>query len=578
MMTNSEIAEVLTNIAHLLAIKGENTFKIRAFERAADTISGLTEDAAALRARGELRSLEGIGASIAANIEELLDTGKCKHLEDLFQELPPSLLDILRIPEVGPKTVKLLYDTLKITTIEDLESAAKDGLLRDIKGLGKKTEENILKGIERVRRFSERFPLSVAYPAAMEIIEALRGQAPVEKIAAAGSLRRMRDTIGDLDILVTSNNPKKVMEAFVALPQVREVVAEGPTKSVIITRHGIQTDLRVVEPESFGAALLYFTGSKNHNVKLRGLALDHGLTINEYEIADVKTKKRLAGAAEEEIYKLLKLPWIPPEIREDQGEVEAALKGQLPKLIELKQLRGDLHVHSDWSDGKVSIEQMAKAAQDRGYEYIAICDHSPSQPVANGLSIERLRRRQEEILAARIKYPDITILAGTEVDIRSDGTLDYPDEVLAELDFVVASIHTGWKMTEAVNTSRILKAIAHPMVDVIGHPTGRLIGARDPYEVDMEAILRAAAKAGVAMEIDAHPDRLDLKDAHARRAKELGVKLVIDTDAHRPENYDLMQFGVATARRGWVETKDVLNALPRAKFLAALRPRPGRKR
>ncbi len=570
-MTNLQIADILSQIASLLEIKGENPFKIRAYERAADTIAHLTEEAAALRAQGKLRALPGIGAGLAEKIEELLDTGKCAHLQELLAEIPASLLEMLRIPEVGPKTVKLLYETLKIKTVEQLEHAAQAGGLRNIKGLGAKTEENILKGIERMRRFAERTPLAVAYPVAMEIVDALRRKAPLDRIQPAGSLRRMRETIGDLDILVTSTKPEKVMDAFAALPLIREVITRGPTKTTAITEAGLQVDVRVVEPEEFGAALLYFTGSKDHNIKLRDLAIQRKLKINEYGVMEVKTEKRLGGETEEEVYGLLKMPWIPPEIREDQGEIEAALKNALPDLVEEKQIRGDLHVHSNWSDGRSSIEEMVKAALARGYEYVAICDHSPSQPVANGLSVERLRKRQKEIEKARKRFPDITILAGTEVDIRGDGSLDYPDEVLAELDFVVASIHSGWKATAETNTQRIIKAMANPYVNVIGHPTGRLIGSRDPYEVDMEKVLQAAAKTGIAMEIDSHPERLDLKDTHARRAKELGVKLIISTDSHNASGYDLLHFGIATARRGWVSPADVLNTLPKKEFLAALR-------
>jgi DNA polymerase (family 10) len=577
-VSNRKIAEVLAEIASLLEIKGENVFKVRAYEKAADTLEGLTEEVSALRARGELRALPGVGAGIAEKMEELLDTGKCAYHQELLAEFPPGLLEMLHISEVGPKTVKLLYETLGIASVADLEAAARQGRLRGIKHLGEKTEANILKGIERMRRFAERFALALAYPTALEIAAALRKSAPVDKIEPAGSLRRMKDTIGDLDILVTSKKPEEVMEAFASLPMVREVTARGPTKTSLITEAGLQADLRVVAPEEFGAALMYFTGSKDHNIKLRELAVKRKLRINEYGVFNVKTEKRLGGKTEEEMYGALKLPWIPPEIREDQGEIEAALENALPLLVEEKDIRGDLHVHSDWSDGKASMEEMVKAAQQRDYEYIAFCDHSPAQPIANGLSIERLRERRKEILHLRKKFPNFAILAGTEVDIRGDGSLDYPDEVLAELDFVVASIHTGWKATAEANTRRTLKAISNPWVDVIGHPTGRLIGQRDPLELDLEEILKAAAKAGVAMEIDSHPDRLDLKDVHARRAKELGVKLVIDTDAHHLDGFDLMRFGVATARRGWIGPADVLNTLPRKDFLSNLRPRPGRKK
>jgi DNA polymerase (family X) len=577
-MTNRRIAEVLREIAALLEIKGENVFKVRAYQKAADTITNLTEEVASLRARGELRNLPGIGASISDTIEELFTTGTSKHLDELLHDFPATLLDIMRIPEVGPKTVQLLYKTLNIATIEDLEAAAQAGQLREIRGLGAKTEDNILKGIARVRRFSERFPIAVAYPVVMEIVAALRKKVKVKQLEVAGSLRRMQETIGDLDLLATSADAEQVMQAFVELPLVREVIARGPTKTSLIVDTGIQVDLRVVEPDAFGAALLYFTGSKTHNIKLRELALKRGLTINEYSISEVDGGKVRGGATEAEIYAALDLPWIPPEIREDTGEIEAAQHGKLPQLIEDKDIRGDLHVHSTWSDGKNSIADMAAAALARGYAYIAISDHSPGQIIANGLAPERLRARQQEIISAREQFPDLTILAGTEVDIKTDGSLDYPDEVLAELDFVIASIHSGWKAPREANTARMIKAISHPLVDAIGHPTGRLIGARDPYEIDMEAVLQAAAQAGVAMEVDASPDRLDLKDTHIRRARELGVKLVINTDAHHADNYDLLHFGVATARRGWTEAKDVINTFPRAKFLAARRSHKLRKR
>jgi DNA polymerase (family 10) len=576
-MTNAEIAEVFSKIAGLLEIKGESVFKVRAYEKAAQTIAALTEDLADLRRVGELRRLPGIGESTAEKIGELLDTGQCAHLEELLREFPPDLLEMLEIPELGPKKIKGLYETLGIGCVRELEAAAVDGKLRELKGFGKKTEENILKNIERWRRFSARTPLARAYPMAEAIVAALKKRAPVEEIQVAGSLRRMRDTVGDLDILTTSEKPMEVIKAFLKLPQVREISEKGETKASVITTGDLQADLRVVSPEAFGAALLYFTGSKEHNVKLRELALKQQMRINEYGISDLATDKRLGGATEEEMYAALKLPWMPPEIREDRGEIEAAQQHKLPHLVEEKDIRGDLHIHSDWSDGTASIPELAREALRRGYEYIAICDHSPAQAIARGLEIERLQQRNREIEKFRKQFSELTILAGMEVDIRADGAMDYPDEILAELDFVIASLHTGWRASEEANTERILKAIANPWVDVIGHPTGRLIGQREPYEVDLEKVFAAAAAAGVALEIDAHPERLDLKDTHARRAKEVGAKLVIDTDAHRLDNLQLMRFGVATARRAWLEPKDILNCLPATKFLAALRPRPGEK-
>lgn len=571
-MTNAEISRVLSEIAVILTVKGENPFKSRAYERAAEAVADLSEDAAAVRARGELRSIPGIGASIAEKIEELLDTGQCRHHQELLAEFPASAFTLLRIPGVGPKTVKVLLDE-GITTVEELEHAVQEGRLRQLRGMGEKTEQEILRGIGRVREYGRRSDLGTAWLQAQEIMARLRACAPVEQMEAAGSLRRMQETVGDLDILITSDRPQEVMDCFIGLEAVAEVIAHGPTKSSVRTRAGIQADLRVVAPESFGAALQYFTGSKAHNIKLRDLAVRRRLKLNEYGVFRVEGDKdvRLGGEREEEMYAALGLPMMPPELREDRGEIEAALEGRLPELVELSDIRGDLHVHSDWSDGHLSIEAMARAARDLGHEYIAITDHSPSQTVANGLSVERLRERQRKIATARRKVRGIAILSGAEVDIKRDGSLDYPEETLAELDFVVASAHSGWKAERAAMTARLIRAMEHPWVDCIGHPSGRLIGKREPYDVDMEAVLEAAARLGVAMEINAYPERLDLKDVHARRAQELGVKILISSDAHSAEHLSFMRFGVATARRGWLGPATVLNTLPLAELRRQLR-------
>jgi DNA polymerase (family 10) len=579
-MSNADVAQVFSEIATLLEIKGENPFKVRAYQRVAETILGLTQDLSELRQRGELRSLPGVGASTAEKIEELLDTGRSTHHQELLREYPATLLDMLCVPGVGPKTVKLLFEREGIATIEALEQAAQAGILRSLPGLGEKTEQEILRGVAHLREYSQRTNLGIAWAIAQGIMEELRAGAPVDHMEAAGSLRRMKETVGDIDILITSDAPQPVMDRFVGLEVVAQVLAHGPTKSSVLTDAGIQADLRVVSPESFGAALQYFTGSKQHNVRLRDLAVRQKVKLNEYGAFQVsaKAEKRIGGRLEEEMYAALELPLIPPELREDQGEIEAAREGRLPALIELSDIRGDLQMHSTWSDGHRTISEMARAAKSLGYRYIAITDHSPSQTVANGLSVERLRERRQEIEAAQKAVPGIAILDGAEVDIKRDGSLDYPDEVLAALDFVVASVHSGWKMERAAMTSRIIKAMENPWVDCIGHPTGRLIGQREPYEVDMEALLQAAARLGVAMEINAYPDRLDLKDVHARRAKELGVKLVIDTDAHSADQLTLMRFGVATARRGWAEAADVLNALPLSKLRRQLRRARSRQR
>ncbi len=578
-MKNADIAAVLSEIGILLEIKGENPFKVRAYERAAESIGSLTQDVAEIREAGDLRSLPSIGGGIADKIAELLDTGKCTHHQELLSEFPETVFDMLRIPGVGPKTVKTLIGREGIASVEQLESAARAGRLRELPGMGEKTEQEILRGIAHLREYSKRTNLGLAWTIAEGIMEQLREDAPVDDMEAAGSLRRMKETIGDIDILITSDDPEAVMDRFVGLDLVAEILVHGATKSSVLTGAGVQADLRVVPPESFGAALQYFTGSKEHNVRLRDLAVRKKIKLNEYGVFRVKGEReeRVGGRLEEEMYDALGLPLIPPELREDQGEIEAARDGQLPQLIEVGDIRGDLQMHSTWSDGGSTIEEMARAAKALGYRYIAVTDHSPSQTVANGLSVERLRERRKEIAAARRAIPGIGILDATEVDIKRDGSLDYPEEVLAELDFVVASVHSGWKMERAAMTERIIKAMENPLVDGIAHPTGRLIGQREPFEVDMEAVLKAAASLGVAMEINAHPDRLDLKDVHARRAKELGVKLMINTDAHAADQLQLMHFGVATARRGWIEPGDVLNTLPISR-LRRRRAKSSRKR
>jgi DNA polymerase (family 10) len=572
-MRNAEIAEVFSQIATLLEIKGEDRYRVRSYQRAAEMIANLTEELSAIRERGELLAIPGVGSSTAGKITELLDTGQCTQHQELLKEIPETLLDVLRIPGVGPKTVKLVWEKLGIATVEALEEAARGGLVRKLPGMGEKTEQEILRGIGHLREYARRTNLGVAWEMARVIMEQLRACAPVDRMEPAGSLRRMKESIGDIDILITSDRPEEVMDCFVGLEQVVEVLAHGPTKSSVLTEAGVQADLRVVAPESWGAALQYFTGSKQHNVKLREVAVRAGFKLNEYGVFRVKGKaeKRVGGEREEEMYAALGLPMMPPELREDLGEIEAAREGMLPALIELSDIKGDLQMHSMWSDGHDTIAGMARAAKALGYKYIAITDHSVSETVANGLSVERLRERRAEIEKARKAVSGIAILEGAEVDIKRDGSLDYPDEVLAELDFVLASVHSGFKMDREAMTRRIVKALENPYVDALGHPTGRLIGKREPYEVDIEEVLRAAARLGVAVEINAYPDRLDLKDVHARRAKELGVKLLINTDAHSADQLEMMHFGVATARRGWIEAKEVLNTLPLSRFKRSLR-------
>ena len=570
-MTNREIARILSEIADLLEIKGENPFKIRAYQRAAQAIEGLAMTLSDMRGHQPFTDISGVGSSIAEKIEELLDAGQCRYHQELLAEFPASLAALLSIPEVGPRKAKVLHDELGITSVDELEQAAREGKLRELKGFGAKTEQNILRGIERLKVHKARLPLAQAHPLAMEVVEDLLLAAPVERIEPAGSIRRMRDTIGDIDILVTSSEPQDVMSTFVGLPVVDHVLEQGATKSSVLSHSGAQVDVRVVDPESFGAALQYFTGSKEHNVRLRELAVRRGLRLSEYGVFDVKTDRRIAGATEEEVYAALGLPLIPPEMREDCGEIAAALRGALPRLVAVEDIRGDLHVHTKRTDGHHTIEEMAETARGAGYEYIAVCDHSRSVGMAGGLFEEDLLRHVEEIRAVNKRINKITILAGTECDIRRDGTLDYPDEVLAQLDVVIAAVHSGFKMDAQTMTSRIIQAMQNPYVDALAHPTGRIIGKRDPYEVDIERLLAAAAELGVAMEINSYPDRLDLRDVHARRAKELGVKVVINTDAHDCDHLRLITYGVATARRGWLEPDDVLNTLPLKELRTRLR-------
>jgi DNA polymerase (family 10) len=571
-MTNAEIADVLLQISILLDIKGEDFNKVRAYQLASDVIANLPEPISAIRDRGELLRVPRVGKSIGAKIEELLDTGRLQYYEDLRGDFPPAALGMLKIPGIGPKTIKQLI-AAGVTSPEELEAAAREGRLRGLPGMGEKTEAEILRGIGQLREFGTRATLGVAWDLAQRIMGALRDSAPVDQMEAAGSLRRSKESIGDVDVLVTSDDPRQVMDRFVHLDLVRSIISHGPTRSSVITDAGMQADVRVVAPESFGAALQYFTGSKEHNIALREMGVKQHIKLNEYGVFRVTTEgeERIGGRTEEEMYAAVGLAWIPPELRENDGELEAARTGRLPDLIEPSDIRGDLQMHSTWSDGHNSIEEMARAAKGLGYQYVAITDHSPAQKVANGLSVTRLRERQEEIEAARRAVPGITILSGTEVDIRRDGSLDYPDEVLAELDFVIASVHSGWKTPRQAMTDRVLRALENPWVDALGHPTGRLIGRREPFDIDLEQVLKAAAGQGVAVEINAYPDRLDLRDVSARLAVSLGVKLLINTDAHDAGALPYMRFGVATARRGWVSAKDVLNTLPAGKLLRSLR-------
>jgi DNA polymerase (family 10) len=569
-LKNQEIAKIFNEIADLLELKGENPFRIRAYRRAAMQIEGLPKDVSQVTEE-ELIKLPGIGKDLAGKIKEYLNKGKIELHEELRKEFPETFLTLLQVPGLGPKTAKLVYEKLKIKDINQLEEAARTGRLRTLPGIREKTEENILKGIEFLKRGTERRPIGRVLPLALDIVEHIKKKAPVNEIAIAGSLRRWKDTIKDIDILVTSSRPEEVMKAFVELPHVKDVLAKGQTKSSVIITEGIQVDLRVVEEDSFGAALQYFTGSKAHNIKLREMASKMGLKINEYGVFRESDNKRLGGKTEEEVYKILGLPWIPPELREDTGEIEAALEGRLPDIISIGDIKGDLHVHTKWSDGSHDFETLIESAKKRNYEYIAITDHSKGLGVARGLDEERLLEQIRLIDQINNKLDRFRLLKGVEIDIRSDGRLDLSDDILKRLDIVVASIHSGFKQSKEQLTKRVLSAIRNPHVSVIAHPTGRLIGERDAYELDIEAIFREAKKYGVAFEINAYPLRLDLNEHHAKLAKEYGIPIVISTDTHLTQHFDYMTYGVSIARRAWLEKADVLNCLPYNELIKRLR-------
>jgi len=571
-MDNLEIAKVFSGIADILEIKNENTFKIRAYRKASEVLETLTQNIEQLYKEEQLETIPGVGKGIAEKIKELIETGKLKYYEDLKKEIPQSLLEMMNVPDMGPKTAALLYEKLKIDSIEKLKDAALKHKISKLPRMGEKSEENILRGIELFKKASQRIPLQEAMVLAEAIIAHLKKLKEVKKISIAGSLRRMRETIGDIDILIASANPQKVMDKFVSLEFAKETLAKGDTKSSILTADNRQVDLRIVAEESFGAALHYFTGSKEHNIKIRELGIKKGLKINEYGIFQKgKKEKRIGGEEEKDVFDALGLPFIPIELREDRGEIEAGLKNKLPKLIEISDIKGDLHMHSNWSDGGNSIQEMAEAAKARGYEYIGICDHSKSLAVAHGVKEKDFLKRVQEIREADKKIKDIKILAGSEVDIDSNGNLDYPEKLLKELDIVIASIHSGFNQPREKITKRIIKAMESGLVDIIAHPTGRLLGEREPYELDLEEIFKIAKKTGTMVEINAYPRRMDLNDINARTAKQEGIKLIINTDSHSINHIDWIKFGVAVARRAWLEAKDVANTKPLEKFLKGLK-------
>ena len=573
-MTNRELAETFTLIANLLEIKGETVYKTLAYRRAAESLTALAGDVNQYWKEEKLLEIPGVGKSIAEKIDELIRTGSLQFLQKIEQEVPAGLAEWLQVPGLGPKKVALIWKELGITTLAALTAAAQEGKLRKLTGLGEKSEAQILKGIESLARRSGRVPLGRAWPLAQQIISALRKVKGVTAAEPAGSLRRMRSTVGDLDILVAARESEPVMEAFTTLPGVDRVLGRGETKASIEFADGVRAQVWVHPPERFGTALQYATGSKDHNVQLRQLALDKGLSLSEHALARTNGSGEILCATEGEVYEALGLPWIPPELREDRGEVQAARAGKLPKLIEVRDIRADLHTHSTWSDGRLSMLDLSRAAARRGIKVIAFTDHSVGLGMTNGLSMERHAEQQAEIQAVQRQLGNsILLLHATEVEIKADGTLDYPDEFLATLDLVMASLHSTLRQEREKVTQRLIRAIRNPHVDIIGHPTGRLIPDRPGADLDMDAVLAAAAQSGVALEINASPYRLDLEDIYARRAKEMGIPLSINTDAHSEADLDLLPFGVALARRAWLAAEDVINTWPTDRLLDWLRKR-----
>jgi len=570
-VNNRDAAQVFYNIADLLEIKGEQIYKVLAYRRAAESILSLGRDLRGVWKEGGLETIPGVGKAIGAKIDELLRTGKLEFYEELKAEVPATLAEVLRVGDVGPKKAARFWKELGITTLDQLERAARDGRLRGLSGMGEKSEARILASIEALRRRqSGRIPIGTARPIAESLLQRLRQAPDVAKAEMAGSLRRWRETVGDLDLIVGATDPDAVMQAVRQFPEIARIKGQGETKFSAELVDGLRVQLWVHPPERFGTALQYATGSQAHNVRLRERALDLGLSLSEHGFKRSDGKEILC-AEEAEVYQRLGLPWIPPELREDQGEVQAASAGRLPELVTLEALHGELHSHTDWSDGQNTIEEMARGARSAGLSYLVISDHSQSLGVVNGLTVERLRMQWEAIAEAQHRLGDsILLLRGAEVEIRADGELDYPDEILAALDVVTASVHTSLRQSRERVTARMLSAVRNPHVDVIGHPTGRMVGGRDPAELDLEAVLAAARESGVALEINAHPARLDLKDAHARRAVEMGCRLAINSDAHSPADLELRPYGVATARRGWVGAESVVNAWPRERLLAWL--------
>jgi len=559
-MENRELAETLEAIGDLLEIKGEVVYKVLAYRKAAESIRSQSRAVQDLWREGELRSIPGVGEALATKIDELLRTGKLKFFEELKREVPVTLVEVLRVGDVGPKKAARFWKELGIKDLPGLERAARAGRLQGMPGMGTRSEARILESIEALRaRQTGRVSIARALPVAELLLESLRAVPGVVAAEMAGSLRRRRETVGDIDLLVGARQPREVIRAFLALPEIGRVKGQGDTKASVELANGLAVQLWVHPPQHFGTALQYATGSQAHNVRLRELAQSKGLSLSEHGFKTSSGKMREC-ADEAEVYRELGLPWIAPELREDRGEVQAAIGGRLPELLTLADIRGELHAHTDWSDGASTLEEMAAAAAAAGLEYLVITDHSKSLGVANGLTPERVRQQRRKIDALQKQLgATLRLLHGTEVEVMADGQLDFADEVLAGFDLVTASVHSSLRQTRERVTARMLAAIRNPHVDIIGHLTGRMIGTRDAADLDLEAVFLAAAEQGVALEINSHPERLDLNDAHARRATEVGCLLAVNTDAHRPEHFGLRPYGIGIARRAWVTPANVVN-------------------
>jgi DNA polymerase (family 10) len=577
-MDNKAIAGILYETADLLEIDGQDSFRIRSYRNAAEAIEALPQQVSNLIAEPkQLLAVPGIGKGMLANLQMLFKDGRIEAHTELLKKYRPSMLELLKIQGLGPKTIALIWSAYQVSDLDGVEKLAREGKLRELPRMGEKHEQKLLKAIEDYRRIGGRFLLDTAEQLAAQIVAHLMSIPGIEKVTPAGSLRRGRETVGDLDILVTgaaccdTESRQKIVAHLLSFPGLMEVIAQGENKISFRQRNGMQVDVRLLPPESFGAAMQYFTGSKAHNVALRQRALKMGYTLSEYSLANVETGERVAGSTEEEIYSALQLDLIPPEIRENLGELDAAAQHKLPALLELSDIRGDVHMHTVETDGRNTIEEMAAAAHDRGYKYMAITDHSKNLAFANGLTDERALAHIERIRAAEKKMGGIRILAGIEVDILTDGTLDLSDSVLEQMDIVIASVHSQFNQDRSTMTERLIKAISNPNTSLIGHPTGRLLLRRDAYAFDIDAVLKAAAQYKVAMELNSYPDRLDLCDVHLRMAKQHGVKIVINTDSHHTSHMEKIRYGVTQARRAWLTREDVLNTLPASEFAKAMK-------